>query len=55
MLSRVTTAGFYDPINLPEAYQKKGLKVKVNAILRKDIGSIHMVGDVIEIVDIAAG
>lgn len=44
----------YDPINLPEAYQKEGLKVKVNAILRKDVGSIHMIGDIIEIVNIAA-
>jgi hypothetical protein len=44
----------YDPINLPETFKKEGLKVKVIARLRKDVGSIHMIGDIIEIVDIAA-
>jgi hypothetical protein len=44
----------YDPINLPEAFKKDGLRVKANARLKKDVGSIHMVGDIIEIVDIAA-
>lgn len=44
----------YDPINLPEHFKKDGLKVKVNAKLRNDMGSIHMVGDIIEIVDIDA-
>jgi len=42
----------YDPINLPDAFKKDGLKVNVNAKLRNDMGSIHMVGDIIEIVDI---
>ena len=44
----------YDPINLPDAFKRDGLKVKVNARLRNDMGSIHMVGDIIEIVDITA-
>jgi len=44
----------YDPINLPEVFKRDGLKVKVNAKLRKDVGSIHMVGDIIEIVNITA-
>jgi hypothetical protein len=44
----------YDPINLPETFKRDGLKVKVNAKLRKDVGSIHMAGDIIEIVNIAA-
>ena len=44
----------YEPINLPEHFKKDGLKVKVNAKLRNDMGSIHMVGDIIEIVDIDA-
>jgi len=43
----------YDPVNLPEAFKKGGLKVKVKAKLRKDMGSIRMVGDSIEIIDIA--
>ena len=44
----------YDPINLPEHFKKQGLKVKVNAKLRNDVGGIHMVGDIIEIIDIDA-
>ena len=44
----------YDPINLPETFKRDGLKVKGNAKLRKDVGSIHMAGDIIEIVNIAA-
>lgn len=43
----------YDPMNLPEAFRKNGLKVKVTARVRDDVGSIHMVGDIIEIVAIA--
>jgi len=42
----------YDPINLPDSFKKHGLKVNVSAKLRNDMGSIHMVGDIIEIVDI---
>ena len=42
----------YDPIDLPEQFKKDGLKVKIKAKLRNDVGSIHMVGDIIEIVDI---
>jgi len=42
----------YDPINLPEHFKKDGLKVKIRAKLRNDVGSIHMVGDIIEIVEI---
>jgi len=44
----------YDPINLPDAFKKDGLKVNVNARLRNDMGSIRMVGDIIEIIDITA-
>ena len=44
----------YDPINLPEHFKKIGLKVKVNAKLRNDVASIHMAGDIIEIIDINA-
>ena len=44
----------YDPINLPETFQRDGLDVKVTAILRPDVGGIHMIGDMIEIVDITA-
>jgi hypothetical protein len=42
----------YDPINLPDRFKKHGLRVNVTAKLRDDMGSIHMVGDIIEIIDI---
>lgn len=44
----------YDPINLPDRFKKHGLKVNVTSKLRNDMGSIHMVGDIIEIIDIDA-
>ena len=44
----------YDPINLPDRFKKHDLKVNVSAKLRNDMGSIHMVGDIIEIVEIDA-
>lgn len=43
----------YDPINLPEAFKRNGMRVKATVRVRDDVGSIHMIGDVIEIVDIA--
>ena len=43
----------YNPIGLPEDFQKNGLKVKVVARLKTDAMSIHMYGSIIEIVDIA--
>ena len=39
----------YDPVNLPEAYQEEGLAVRVQAVVREDLASIHMVGPIIEI------
>ena len=44
----------YDPINLPESFRKDGMKVEVTARRRRDAASIHMYGDVIEVVNIAA-
>jgi len=43
----------YDPTNLPETFQKDGLKVKATVRKRKDIASIHMRGTIIEISDIS--
>ena len=39
----------YEPINLPEEFQKEGLKVILNATIREDLGSYRMVGPIIEI------
>ena len=42
----------YDPINLPDAMKKEGLRVSVTARLKKGAVSFHMYGSIIEIVDI---
>jgi hypothetical protein len=42
----------YDPINLPEAFRKDGLKIRITARLKKDAGSYHMYGAIIEVVNI---
>ncbi|WP_281492205.1 META domain-containing protein [Desulfosarcina cetonica] len=42
----------YEPVNLPETFKKNGLQVRVTARVRDDVGSIHMVGEIIEIVTI---
>ena len=42
----------YNPMGLPEDFQKNGLKVEVVARLKTDAMSIHMYGSIIEIVDI---
>ena len=54
MLSRVMTVEFMIPSIFQTLFKRDGLKVKVYAKLRKDMGSIHMVGDIIEIIDVAA-
>ena len=42
----------YDPINLPVEFQQNGLPVYVVAKIRDDLGSIHMWGIIIEILEI---
>ena len=44
----------YEPLNLPEAFKNNGMRIKATVRARDDVGSIHMVGDIVEIVDIAA-
>jgi hypothetical protein len=44
----------YDPINLPGSYKREGLRVKATVRHRNDAVGIHMVGDIVEIIDIAA-
>lgn len=39
----------YEPINLPASFRVDGQRVRVQAILRNDMGSIHMAGPIIEI------
>jgi hypothetical protein len=44
----------YDPINLPDSYRKNGLRVKATVRRKNDVVSIHMAGDIVEIVNIEA-
>ena len=44
----------YDPINLPEPFKKNGLRVRATVRYKDDVVGIHMAGDIVEIVDIAA-
>lgn len=42
----------YDPINLDPAFQQDGLRVAMTCIPRPDLASFHMVGVIVEIIDI---
>ena len=42
----------YEPTNLPEEFEEEGLRVRVEAEVREDLGSYIMVGTVIEIEEI---
>lgn len=42
----------YDPINLDKGYWTSGLRVRFRALLRKDLGGVHMVGPIVEILEI---
>ena len=45
----------YDPLNgLPAAFQREGLRVTMVVRVRKDVGGIHMVGPIVEILQIEA-
>jgi hypothetical protein len=44
----------YDPMNLPRAFATNGMRVRFAAKLRRDVGSIHMVGEIVEIQRISA-
>lgn len=39
----------YDPINLPRAFQREGLRVKFDGKIRTDMASTHMWGHIFEI------
>jgi hypothetical protein len=43
----------YDPMNgLPVTFQVEGLRVRLAAKLRQDLGGVHMAGPIVEIVTI---
>jgi hypothetical protein len=45
----------YDPIDLPLEVRQDGLRIRFRARLRPDMASIHQVGPVVEVLEIAAG
>jgi len=42
----------YDPTNLPRLFQVDGLRVQSRLNVRSDLGGIHMVGPIVDIVEI---
>ena len=44
----------YDPTNLPSAFQRNALRVRFEARIRPDLGGIHMVGPIVEVISIEA-
>jgi hypothetical protein len=42
----------YDPSNLAEEFRQDGLRVRARVRLRPDMGGIHMVGPIVDIIEI---
>ena len=42
----------YDPSNLDEEFRQDGLRVQARVRLRPDMGGIHMVGPIVDIIEI---
>lgn len=42
----------YDPINLAAEFRRDPLRIRFRARIRNDLGSFHMVGPVVEILEI---
>ena len=44
----------YDPTNLPSSFQRDGLRVRFEALIRRDLGGVHMAGPIVDVISIAA-
>jgi hypothetical protein len=44
--------GKFDPMNLPPDYRQDGLRVHFVGVVRHDMGSTHMYGQILELSDI---
>src|SRR5690242_3239250 len=44
--------GKFDPMNLPPDYRHDGLRVHFVGVVRNDMGSTHMYGQILELSDI---
>lgn len=42
----------YDPRNLPKLFQVDGMRVQLRLNVRSDLGGVHMVGPIVDIVSI---
>ncbi len=43
----------YDPLNLQDDFKRDGLRVRFRARIRSDMGGVHMVGPIVELLEIA--
>jgi hypothetical protein len=44
----------YEPMNLPETFERQALSVRIRGIIRDDMGSFRMIGPIVEIRSIEA-
>ena len=44
-----TDGRHFDPLNLPEAYQRDGLAVRFAGAVRSDLASYHMYGSIVQL------
>ena len=42
----------YDPLNLPDTFREDGLRVRASVRIRRDYGSYHMVGPMVDVLSI---
>ena len=47
-----SSQGKFDPMNLPPDYRQDGLRVHFVGVVRHDMGSTHMYGQILELSDI---
>lgn len=43
----------YDPLDLPDGFREDGLRVRFKVLVRDDIGSVHMWGQTVEVLEIS--
>lgn len=44
-----TDGRHFDPMNLPESYQRDGMTVRFTGLVRNDLASFHMYGSIVQL------
>ena len=44
-----TDGRHFDPMNLPESYQRDGMTVRFTGLVRNDLASYHMYGSIVQL------